>query len=238
VTLPARIEALVDQLAASRGVVAVALGGSRATGTADDTSDWDLAVYYRAEIDLEPLRAYGEVHPPGSWGRIMNGGAWLRLDGDLEVDVLLRDLDVVDHWSSRAHEGVFEVDGLLAHLAGIPTYTLLAERCTGVILRGELPDAGGFPERLAESAPPRWRFCSQFSLEQARMRERRGDVVGTLGQLARAVIEEAHARACEQRRWVSNEKRIVRDFGLDHVNALFASSWSSGVVDRVERALR
>jgi hypothetical protein len=30
------------------------------------------------------------VYPPGAWGRIMNGSAWLTYDG-LKVDVILRD---------------------------------------------------------------------------------------------------------------------------------------------------
>src|SRR5262245_54161673 len=81
------------------GVDAVTLGGSRATGTADEGSDWDVGVYYRGEIDLAPLARYGVVHPPGSWGRIMNGGAWLHFDG-MKVDVLLRDLDVALFWTA------------------------------------------------------------------------------------------------------------------------------------------
>ena len=85
--------ALCAVLARMKGVDAVAIGGSPAAGTADAESDWDLGVYYRGDIDLAPLAGYGEVHPPGSWGRIMNGGAWLSLGG-MKVDVLLRDLDV------------------------------------------------------------------------------------------------------------------------------------------------
>ena len=59
----------------------MALGGSRAAGTADAASDWDLGLYYRREIDLTVLARHGEVHPPGSWGRLMNGGAWLTVEG-------------------------------------------------------------------------------------------------------------------------------------------------------------
>jgi len=35
---------------------------------------------------------------PGSWGRLMNGGAWLKI-GE-RIDVLLRDLTVVEHSSA------------------------------------------------------------------------------------------------------------------------------------------
>lgn len=45
--LPQPIKMLVDELATMRGVVAVVLGGSHAVGSNDDSSDWDLGLYYR-----------------------------------------------------------------------------------------------------------------------------------------------------------------------------------------------
>ncbi|KOG79760.1 DNA polymerase subunit beta, partial [Streptomyces varsoviensis] len=50
---------LTEQLASLPGVRAVALGGSRATGTHRPDSDWDFAVYYRGEFSPEALRALG-----------------------------------------------------------------------------------------------------------------------------------------------------------------------------------
>src|SRR5688572_3208716 len=108
-SIPRSVSDLVDLLAAMPGSVAVVLGGSRALASHDDASDWDLGVYYRGAIDLTSLAARAVVHPPGSWGRVMNGGAWLR-GADDKIDVLLRDLDVVEHWTQRAEEGEFEVD--------------------------------------------------------------------------------------------------------------------------------
>lgn len=239
--LPAAIDELVGALARMPGVVGVALGGSRATGTADATSDWDLAVYYRGALELGALAARGEVHPPGAWGRIMNGGAWLTIDA-AKVDVLLRDLDVALHWSERAEAGVYEVDALLGYLAGVPTYSLLAERAIGRTLRGSLPPAAPFPERLAAVATERWRFARDFTLMHARMRAERGDVVGAAGQVAKAIVEEAHARLCARREWVLNEKRIVERAGLAATHARFAAipgrpaplvEW----IDAIERAI-
>jgi hypothetical protein len=125
--LPPAIAKLADTLTTMPGVVAVVLGGSRAVGNASASSDWDLGVYYRGQLDTSALARFGTVHAPGSWGRIMNGGAWLQIEGT-KVDVLLRDLDVVEHWSARAQEGEFEIDALLGYVAGVPTYSLLAER--------------------------------------------------------------------------------------------------------------
>jgi hypothetical protein len=219
--LPPAIADLVDVIAGMRGTVAVVLGGSRAAGTAGAASDWDLGLYYRGEIDLGPLEPYGVIHPPGSWGRLMNGGAWLR-GGEHKIDVLLRDLDVVDHWSARAERGEFEVDALLGYLAGAPTYLLMAELASCGLLRGELR-ARPFPERLAAVAPERWRFCRSFSLDYARMHARRDDVVGTAGQVAKAALEEAHAVLCERREWVCNEKGLLEKAGLGRLQQQLTS---------------
>jgi hypothetical protein len=212
--------ALVDALAAMPGTAAVVLGGSHALDCSDAASDLDLGVYYRGAIDLTALAAYGVVHPPGSWGRVMNGGAWLR-HGGRRVDVIVRDLDVVDYWTRRAEKGEFEVDTLPGYLAGVPTYLLAAELASCRPLRGEIR-AAPFPPQLAASAPARWRFCRSFSLDYARAHARRGNFAGTIGQVAKAVMEEAHAVMCERCRWVCNEKRLVETAGLGHTQQLFA----------------
>jgi hypothetical protein len=217
--LPQPVAQLVDVLAAMPGAVAVVLGGSHAIGTADAVSDWDLGLYYRGAIDLAPLAARGTVQSPGSWGRLMNGGAWLRCGGE-KVDVILRDLDVVEHWTHRAQSGEFEVDHLLGYLAGVPTYLLTAELASCRVLRGELR-AVPYPAKLAAAAPPWWRFCRSFSLDYGRMHARRGSLVGAFGQTAKGVVEEAHALLCERGEWACNEKKMIEAAGLAGVHGLF-----------------
>ena len=218
--IPESITELVDKLSAMPGTVAVVLGGSRAVRSDDKESDWDLGVYYRSEIDLTALSELGTVFPPGSWGRVMNGGAWLEC-GDEKVDVILRDLDVVEYWTRRAQAGEFERDALLGYVAGIPTYTLTAELASCVPLRGKIEPVP-FPLKLAAAAPHIWRFCRSFSLDYARKYARRGNVVGVAGQAAEAVMEEAHAVSCERGEWVCNEKRLLEVAGLNSLNAPFA----------------
>ncbi|APR78897.1 Hypothetical protein A7982_04244 [Minicystis rosea] len=218
--IPQSVSELVDVLAAMPGTVAVVLGGSRAVQRHDEGSDWDLGVYYRGPIDLTALSTRGTVFPPGSWGRLMNGGAWLAC-GEQKVDVLLRDLDAVEHWTERAQEGEFERDALLGYVAGIPTYSLTAELASCLVLSGHI-EAVPFPSKLATAAPPVWRFCRSFSLDYARMHARRGNVVGVVGQASAAVMEEAHAIACERAQWVCNEKHLLEATGLDALNASFA----------------
>lgn len=221
-TLPASVAEVADLLTGLSGAVAVVLGGSRALGTGDAASDWDLGVYYRGELDWRPLETLGAVHPPGSWGRVMNGGAWLVRDG-LKIDVLFRELGFVEQCTARACGGDYDVDALLGYVAGVPTYSLMAEAATCAVLGGSFDPPRSFPEQLAERAPRRWRIHRDFSLGYARSLARRGDLVPALGQLAKAVLEEAHARVCAARTWTLNEKRLVDRAGL---------SWAHGWLAR------
>ena len=215
--IPDHVAELADDLIDSAGVQAVVIGGSRAIGRHRPDRDWDIGVYYRNTIDLAALAEHGEVHPPGSWGRLMNGGSWLEIDG-ARVDVLLRDLSTVEHWTNAAHHGQFDIDGLLGYVAGIPTYSLTAEAHAAIVIRGHLAVTTEFPPALRDRAPGRWRFCRDFSLHHAEMHAKRANTVAMLGQTCRAILEEAHARCCETGRWVLNEKHLLDAAGLADIN--------------------
>jgi hypothetical protein len=217
--LPEPVAELATVLAALPGAVAVALGGSRALGVADAASDWDFGLYYRGTIDLAALSAWGTVHPPGAFGRLLNGGAFLHCGG-VKVDVGLRDLDVVEHWTRCAGRGEFAIDHMLGFVARLPTYLLAAELGSCRVLSGSLPEAP-FPAPLAAVAPPCWRFFRSVSLDYARAHARRGNVVGATGQAAKAALEEAHAVLCGRGQWACNEKRLIAAAGLTGVQPLF-----------------
>lgn len=53
----ALLTTLVGALAAVRGVAAIALGGSRARGTATPSSDYDIGLYYHASQSMSRLWA-------------------------------------------------------------------------------------------------------------------------------------------------------------------------------------
>src|SRR5205807_8184463 len=124
------------------GVLAVTLGGSRALGEHGPDSDWDLGLYYRGHLDVDGVRALGwpgRVFPLGGWGGgVMNGGAWLTVDGR-RVDLHYRDLDSVERRIAESAEGRFQIERLLFWVAGVPTYLLLAELALSRVLVGQLP---------------------------------------------------------------------------------------------------
>ena len=132
---------IAERLASIPGVVAVTLGGSRATGSEVEDSDWDFGLYYRNNLsphDVASLGWPGQVFAPGDWGRIVNGGAWLEIDG-VKVDLIYRNLDEVLHWTAEAEQGRFEIQREVGYVAGISTYVLAGELALCEVLAGEQP---------------------------------------------------------------------------------------------------
>jgi hypothetical protein len=212
------VEYLAAQLAAVPGVVAVTLGGSRATDTAVDGSDWDFGLYYRDRLDPADIVALGwpgQVFAPGEWGRIVNGGAWLTVDGT-KVDLIYRDLDEVLHWTGAAGDGWFEIHREVGYVAGIATYVLAGELALGRVLAGDLPRPG-FSQKLRETAPAAWFRLAAGALHFADVHAGRQDRVACLANLCQAVLAAAQGRLAAAGEWALNEKRLVGRAGLGGV---------------------
>jgi predicted nucleotidyltransferase len=148
------LDHVADRLGNLPGVEAVNLGGSRAEGTHQPDSDWDFGIYYRGHFDPQTLRDIGwpgEVSEVGGWSKgVFNGGAWLEIDGR-RSDVHYRDLDTIDREIDAAREGRFRIEPLMFHLAGIPSYLVLAELAGQQVLHGQLPTPD-YPAALRERA--------------------------------------------------------------------------------------
>ncbi|MFD1830034.1 nucleotidyltransferase domain-containing protein [Streptomyces desertarenae] len=221
------LDHVADRLAGLPGVRAVTLGGSRAQGTHRADSDWDLGVYYRgAAFDPEDLRAVGwpgEVFGIGAWGGgVFNGGAWLTVDGR-RVDVHYRDLDVVEHQLAEAERGRFHHEALMFHLAGIPSYLVVAELALNRVLRGELPRPS-YPPALRRTAAARWRDTARLTLAHAKAGNApHGRLTEVAGALATAAAQAGHAVLAARGEWVTNEKRLLERAGLRGVDDVLAA---------------
>ena len=101
------LEGIVPVLAQVPGVVAVALGGSRAGSAAHAASDYDIGLYFNEGAGLDVKRlletANGLVDDPGAarvtvvggWGPWIVGGGWLTISGK-KVDLLYRPFESVE----------------------------------------------------------------------------------------------------------------------------------------------
>ena len=216
----------VESLMGIAGAVAVArTGGDDEARRAAPGGEPVYLLYYRGTLDAAELRELpfeGDVSEPGAWGRLVNGGASLAVEGR-RVDVTYRDLDAVERWVAEASEGRFEIDAVDGWLAGMPTYVLVAELATCEALAGELPRPE-FPAALRESATRRWRDAAASVLEIAESLAVRGDVAACVGLLAKAAVAAAQARLAERGEWALSEGGIVRRAGLGRTEAILAAT--------------
>ncbi|GLY32896.1 nucleotidyltransferase domain-containing protein [Kineosporia sp. NBRC 101731] len=233
------MDRVADRLMTLPGIEAVTLGGSRAQGTARPDSDWDLGIYYRGRFDPQDLRDSGwegEASEVGGWGGgVFNGGAWLRIEGR-QVDIHYRDLNVVEAQLDRAHRGEFDIEPLMFHLAGIPTYLVVAELAINKVLRGNLPEVATYPEALQRAAQDQWRSRADLHLGYAENNHvAQGRSIQALGLIAVALTEYAHAIAASRGKWVTNEKRILGD--LNEIDRLVEEGGDPAHLIQAVRAL-
>ncbi|MGI5127546.1 nucleotidyltransferase domain-containing protein [Pseudonocardia sp. CA-107938] len=219
------LDHVTARLAALPHVETVTLGGSRAQGTHGPGSDWDLAVYYRGPFDPQDLRDVGwpgEVSPIGGWGGgIYNGGAWLEIDGR-RTDVHYRDLAVVDREIAEARAGRVHIEHLLFHLAGVPTYLLLAEVAVNRVLHGSLP-AVEYPDALRAAARRAWWDRATLTFDYAATAHAaHGRLAQVAGLVAQATTQAGHAVLAARGEWITNEKALLARAGLRGVDGIVA----------------
>jgi hypothetical protein len=220
------LDDVADRLEALPAVEAVALGGSRAQGTARPDSDWDLSIYYRGSFEPQHLRDLGwpgEVFEIGGWGGgVFNGGAWLTIDGR-RTDVHYRDLNDVERQMREAEAGRFRVERLMFHVLGIPTYLVVAELAMNRVLRGWLPRPD-YPERLRAAAPGVWWDWAASTFDYAIMNHAAaGRTTAAFGLAAQACAASAHAVLAARGQWITNDKQLLSNTGLDQLDDLFAA---------------
>ncbi|WP_394814772.1 nucleotidyltransferase domain-containing protein [Streptomyces millisiae] len=218
-----RLDEIGERLAGVDGVVAVALGGSRARGTHRPDSDYDLGLYYRPPLDTAALRALAaeltggpvEVTEPGGWGPWVDGGAWLTVDGH-RVDWIYRDLDRVRRVWDECRAGRFEVGAQAGHPLGVYSHAYAGEVASARVLAdptGELTalraEMAEYPAPLRDALIGNARWEVPFILAQARKGEARGDAFYVAGCLFRAVGLLVHALHAHAGRWLLNEKGAV-----------------------------
>lgn len=162
--------------------------------------------------DVGALGWPGQVFAPGDWGRLVNGGAWLKVDGE-PVDLIYRDLDEVLHWTAEAEHGRFEIQREVGYVAGIATYILAGELSINEVLVGELPRPS-FPEPLRHTARAMWYQLAAGALANAQVHAKRDDRVAALANLTQAVLATAHGRLAAAGEWALNEKGLVARAGL------------------------
>jgi hypothetical protein len=121
-TLPKEKQDILDNIIADlktiANVKAIVLGGSYATGTASDTSDLDLGIYYfdKDPFDIEDIKSIAQKYASNDsptvtgfyeWGPWVNGGAWIKTANG-KVDLLYKNIEQVTSTIEKAKNGEWE----------------------------------------------------------------------------------------------------------------------------------
>ena len=203
--LPNSLLPLIEDLKTVPGIRAIVLGGSRARGSGDASSDTDLGIYYDPESPLEVAalnqvaarhddrKESGLVTSIGGWGPWINGGGWLRIDGSA-VDLLYRDTSrvgsVIDNCIAGNIEVAYQPGHPLGFLSSI--YTAEVAVCqtlwdpTGWVASSKNPLID-YPEALRRELVRRFGFEAGFCLLIAEKPVRRADITYVAGCVFRAV---------------------------------------------------
>jgi Nucleotidyltransferase domain len=218
------VERVSAALAAVPGVVAVALGGSRATGAAHASSDYDIGLYFseRVGLDVKRLRdvvrslvddpTAAQVTEVGGWGRWIVGGGWLTITGN-KVDLLYRPIESVERVIRECRDGRVSMDYQPGHPHGFCSAIWMGE----VALCWPLSDPEGavarlkamttpYPEALREALIRRFQWAILFSIENARTALPKGDETYIAGCAFRSLACAAQVLFAVNRRYLINEK--------------------------------
>ena len=221
------LERVLPSLAAVPGVVAVALGGSRATGAAHAASDYDIGLYFseRAALDVGRLleAAKGLVDDPtaakvtgvGGWGPRIVGGGWLTI-ANKKVDLLYRPIESVERVICDCREGRVSMDYQPGHPHGFCSAIWMGE----VALCRPLSDSQGalarlkamtspYPDALREALIRRFQWEILFAIENAETAVARGDQTYIAGCAFRSLACGAQVLFAVNRRYLINEKGAI-----------------------------
>lgn len=220
------LNALVADLAAIPGMVAVVLGGSYAEGTQTAASDLDIGLYYRPEAPfaVEAVRAVAQqvaVQPPTvtgfyAWGAWVNGGAWIQT-ATRKVDFLYRNLLQVEQTIEEAQAGVMRHDFDQQPTFGFYSVMYLAETNICRPLYDPEGVVAALKQRVATYPPALKRkvvadslWSTEFTLLHAETYAARGDVYNTAGCLTRCATNLAQALFALNETYFLTDKRALR----------------------------
>ena len=215
---------IIPVLAAVPGVAAVVLGGSRARGTAHQTSDYDLGLYFSEAAALDTDRLCEAVKdlvddpaavcvtPVGEWGPWIVGGAWLAIGGH-KVDLLYRSVEQVTAVLDACRNGEIGMHYQPGHPHGFCSAIWMGEVALcrvlhdpqGVVAAMQAKTAP-YPPALRDALLRRFQWEIRFAIDNAELAVPRGDGTHVAGCAYRALACIAQVLFALNGQYLINEK--------------------------------
>ncbi|BAY10652.1 nucleotidyltransferase domain-containing protein [Calothrix sp. NIES-2098] len=232
--LPQFINRIVSSLQTIEGITAIALGGSRARGNHTHNSDVDLGLYYHPEnppdlialnrlaSELDDRHRVNLITAIGGWGKWINGGGWLKVEG-VAVDFLYRDLAKVNRVIDDCHTGQITIDYQPGHPHGFVSSIYMGEVAICQLLYD--PDrvlealkvkTKPYPVQLKQATINTFAWEISFSLFVAKKAIARHDVVYAAGSCFRSVV------CMNQVLFALNEDYLLNEKGATAIANKFA----------------
>ncbi|MDJ1470807.1 nucleotidyltransferase domain-containing protein [Xanthocytophaga flava] len=221
------LDTIVNDLKGLTNVQAIVLGGSYATGTATETSDLDVGIYYyeKAPFDIREIQAIAKKYAKDSsptvtgfyeWGPWVNGGAWVKTAYG-KVDLLYKNIEQITTTIENAQEGLWENHFEQQPPYGFSSIIFLAE--TQVCI--PLYDPEGIIARLksaVQTYPPKLKqlvvqqslWSAEFTIWHGDSFAAKQDVYNTLGCLTRAIKNIVTALFALNELYPISDKRAIQ----------------------------
>lgn len=225
--LPEFIPDIINRLKSIPGVAAISLGGSRARGNHTEKSDVDLGIYYNPEnpINVNTLNQLASeiddnhrtnlITPLGDWGKWINGGGWLQVEG-VAVDFLYRDLVKVNKVIDDCCSGKITIDYQPGHPHGFVSSIYMGEVAIGLplhdsndILKALKLRTNPYPDQLKQATIDMFAWEINFSLLTAQKAISRCDVTYAAGSCFRSVACINQVLFAINQEYLLNEKGAV-----------------------------
>lgn len=225
--LPQFLHRVIDRLQSVQGIAAITLGGSRARGNFTQKSDVDLGIYYKPEnpLDLTALTHLATelddnhrthlITPIGEWGKWINGGGWLQIEG-VPVDFLYRDLAQVSRVIDDCQTGKITIDYQPGHPHGFVSSIYMGEVAIGLplydpdsVLAALKAKTKPYPIQLQQATIDKFAWEISFSLLVAQKAVARGDVAYAAGCCFRSVACMNQVLFALNQEYLLNEKGAV-----------------------------
>lgn len=216
----------VDALTPIPGIKAVVLGGSRARGTHGLDSDIDIGIYYDSTaLDLQALNVAAQklddmhreniIVAPGEWGKWVNGGGWLIMNG-YQVDFILRDEKRVEEVINDCREGIITSHYQTGHPHAYLSVMYMGELAISNILYDRMGDITAM-KAIAEQYPPKLKnalieffvFEAGFSQELAENNAKKDDIYYVTAHIVRSVSALNQVLFAVNEEYCLNEKKAV-----------------------------
>jgi predicted nucleotidyltransferase len=225
------LQKIIDQLKVVRGLRAIVLGGSYASGSERPDSDIDIGVYYdeKQPLEIEQVRAIASllndtpnptVTELGGWGVWVNGGAWLTVGGQ-RVDFLYRNIDFVSSTIDDCNVGKIQADYWQQPAYGFHSFMYCTETAICRPLYDPEQVIEGLKAKVAEYSPylkqaiiERFLWSARFTLDNTYKSAVYGEVYRVTGCLARAVHCLVQVLYALNESYYLSEKKLEADFGV------------------------